>query len=240
MKKPMQKIASIMSGALLISLITAGCGAQSQSGQQGNQTANNTSASTPANSTAANSTATNGPAKMQWTSPPKMQIDTTKQYNAVFHTNFGDFTVQLFAKESPVTVNNFVFLVNHQFYKNDTFFRIIKTFMIQTGDPLNNGTGGPGYEFKDELPPKHPYAPGIVAMANAGPNTNGSQFFICTGSDSATLNQNPNYTEFGKVVKGMDVVQKIASIPVTTNPQSGEQSMPLKKAYIKSIDVSVQ
>jgi cyclophilin family peptidyl-prolyl cis-trans isomerase len=241
MKKTLRTIASVLSGTLLVSLLVAGCGAQNTGNQETNQSvANSTSTAANNGSSTADNTTNNGTAKMTWTSPPKMQIDKNKQYGAVFHTNYGDFTVQLFANESPMTVNNFVFLVNHHFYKNDSFFRIIKTFMIQTGDPQNNGTGGPGYEFQDELPTKHSYEPGIVAMANAGPNTNGSQFFICTGQDSTQLNKTPNYTEFGKVVKGMDVVQKIAAIPVTTNPQTGEPSMPLKKAYIQSIDITVK
>jgi cyclophilin family peptidyl-prolyl cis-trans isomerase len=205
---------------------------------QTNSTANATSASQANTTTANNTTGAGAKAPMQWSSPPAMQIDPHKQYSAVFHTNYGDFTVQLFASESPKTVNNFVFLAKHNFYNNDKFFRIIKTFMIQTGDPLNNGTGGPGYQFADELPPKHPYAPGIVAMANAGPNTNGSQFFICTGQDAANLNAQPNYTEFGKVVSGMDVVEKIAAIPVVANPMmQGEQSKPTKDAFIQSIDI---
>lgn len=175
----------------------------------------------------------------RWQSPPKMSIDTSKQYDAVVHTNYGDFTIQLFAKESPKTVNNFVFLAQHKFYHDDKFFRIIQSFMIQTGDPNNNGTGGPGYQFADELPPKEKYAPGIVAMANAGPNTNGSQFFIGTGPDVTQLNKTPNYTIFGKVTKGMNVVDKIAAIPVTQNPQTGETSDPTKTAYIKSVDIQV-
>jgi cyclophilin family peptidyl-prolyl cis-trans isomerase len=240
MKKSIQKITAILGGALLAGVLAGGCGATNTTNQPASQpAANNTSTSSNSASDSTGSSSTTGTAKSTWTSPPKMQIDKNKQYSAVFHTNYGDFTVQLLANESPVTVNNFVFLVNHHFYENDTFFRIIKTFMIQTGDPQNTGTGGPGYEFQDELPPKHPYAPGVVAMANAGPNTNGSQFFICTGKDSSGLNQSPNYTEFGQVVKGMDVVQKIASIPVTTNPQTGEPSMPQKKAVIQSIAITV-
>lgn len=169
-----------------------------------------------------------------------MQIDVNKQYDAVVHTNYGDFTIQLFAKDAPQTVNNFVFLAQHHFYQNDTFFRIIQDFMIQTGDPLNNGTGGPGYTTNDELPPKLPYTTGIVAMAKTSmPNTNGSQFFICTGAQSAGLS--PDYTEIGKVVKGMDVVSKIAAIPVVANAMmNGEMSKPTKKAYIETIDIQVQ
>ncbi|MCL6598307.1 MAG: peptidylprolyl isomerase [Alicyclobacillus macrosporangiidus] len=192
-----------------------------------------------AGNTEGNRSAGTAAGKPQWSQPPAMQIDPAKQYDAVFHTNYGDFTVSLFAKESPRTVNNFVFLCEHHFYDNDKFFRIIQPFMIQTGDPLNNGTGGPGYQFADELPPKHSYTPGIVAMANAGPNTNGSQFFICTGPDAKALDQNPNYTQFGQVTSGMDVVQKIAAIPVTNNPMTGERSFPTKDAVIKTIDIQV-
>lgn len=174
----------------------------------------------------------------KWKSPPAMTIDPSKQYDAVVHTNVGDFTIQLLAKDSPVTVNNFVFLAKHHFYKNDAFFRVIQSFMIQTGDPNNIGTGGPGYKFKDELPNKEKYAPGVVAMANSGPNTNGSQFFIGTGDQVDGLNSQPNYTIFGKVTKGMDVVQKIAAIPVEQNPVTGEQgSYPTETAYIESIDI---
>ncbi len=238
MNKPVHRLLSILGSAVMVSLLASGCGAQNDANQPASdnnvQTASNSS--TPQSSPSSNGQATS----LQWTVPPKMQIDPSKKYTAIFHTNLGDFTVELFAKDSPITVNNFVFLANHHFYEHDTFFRIIQTFMIQTGDPSNNGTGGPGYKFKDELPPKLPYGPGIVAMANAGPNTNGSQFFICTGQDSTGLNKSPNYSEFGKVIKGMDVVQKIAATPVTTNPQTGEPSMPLQKASIKSIEIDEQ
>jgi len=111
--------------------------------------------------------------------------------------------------------------------------------MIQTGDPTGTGGGDPGYKFKDELPPLHLYDPGIVAMANSGPNTNGSQFFICTGPDAEGLNRLPNYTQFGKVVGGMDIVQKIASVPVGPgNP--GEVSRPVKPPVINNIVISSQ
>ncbi len=175
---------------------------------------------------------------MHWSTPPAMTIDVNKQYDAVFTTNYGHFTVQLFTKDSPHTVNNFIFLANHHFYNNDVFFRIVKSFMIQTGDPLNNGTGGPGYHFADELPPKHPYEPGIVAMANAGPNTNGSQFFICTGPEANQLP--PDYTQFGQVIQGMSVVKKIADIPVVPNPMmGGEVSKPTQYAIIQNIQIQV-
>ncbi|MCF8566136.1 peptidylprolyl isomerase [Alicyclobacillus tolerans] len=237
--------------ALTLAALT-GCGAQTQSAQPANNASQNGSANSAVSQSAnqttgsqASQNATSVPVmpttKQRWSSPPPMQIDVNKQYDAVVHTNYGNFTIQLFAKIAPHTVNNFVFLAKHNFFHNDQFFRIIKTFMIQTGDPNNNGTGGPGYQFADELPPKYPYGPGIVAMANAGPNTNGSQFFICTGQDSTSLNSDPAYTQFGKVISGMNVVQKIASIPTTTNPMMpSEQSKPLKNAYIESVDIVVK
>jgi cyclophilin family peptidyl-prolyl cis-trans isomerase len=176
-----------------------------------------------------------------YSSPPKMQIDAKKKYTAAFNTSLGNFKVQLFASETPNTVNNFVFLARDGFYNGVIFHRIIKDFMIQTGDPQGTGMGGPGYRFNDELPVKHSYAPGLVAMANAGPNTNGSQFFICTGADSAGLNSYPNYTQFGQVIEGMDIVMKIASVPVVSNPSNPrETSKPTNPPKINSITISEQ
>ncbi len=177
-----------------------------------------------------------GNARKTFSAPPPMQIDTKKQYFATLHTSMGDIHIKLFASEAPVTVNNFVFLARNKFYDGLKFHRVIKTFMIQTGDPNGDGTGGPGYKFQDELPPKHPYAPGIVAMANAGPNTNGSQFFIGSGDDVKNLNRTPNYTVFGQVDSGMDVVQKIASVKVGPSP-SGEVSSPVDPVYINSVSI---
>lgn len=176
----------------------------------------------------------------RWNSPPVMQIDTSKTYFAVVETTLGTFKIQLFADETPRAVNNFVFLSQQGFYNGVIFHRVIKTFMVQTGDPAGTGAGGPGYRFDDELPPKHSYDPGIVAMANAGANTNGSQFFICTGTDAASsLNSQPNYTQLGRVVEGMDVVQKIANVPVGPgNPN--ELSRPLNPPAIVKIEIVTQ
>ncbi len=109
----------------------------------------------------------------KYPSAPKITIDPQKDYLALVETNRGDFTIELFASQAPITVNNFIFLTRDGFYDGICFHRIINNFMIQTGDPLGNGTGGPGYVFADELPPTEAYAPGIVAMANRGPDTNG-------------------------------------------------------------------
>lgn len=173
----------------------------------------------------------------RYTSPPAMNLDVNHTYRAAVETTEGSFTIELFAKDAPKTVNNFLFLAREGFYDNVIFHRVIQSFMIQTGDPTGTGRGGPGYRFADELNNGHTYEPGIVAMANAGAGTNGSQFFICTGPDSASLNKMPNYTIFGKVVEGMEVVQKLASAPVETS-DSGELSQPIEAISITKITVT--
>jgi cyclophilin family peptidyl-prolyl cis-trans isomerase len=144
----------------------------------------------------------------QYSSPPAMQIDPKKQYTAILHTDKGDIQVELLAAQAPKTVNNFVFLAREGFYNGTTFHRVIRGFMVQGGDPKGTGTGGPGYKFNDEpsaLELKHD-RPGILSMANAGPNTNGSQFFI---THVPTPHLNGKHGVFGRVVAGMDVVNAI-------------------------------
>ena len=147
--------------------------------------------------------------KPHWGSPPAMTIDKTKTYTATVLTDAGTFVITLDPSQTPITVNNFVFLADQGFYNCVIFHRVIPGFMDQTGDPTGTGTGGPGYEFADELPkaanPQYPV--GSVAMANAGPNTNGSQFFIVTGSEGTGLPA--SYTLFGQVTSGMSVVNQI-------------------------------
>jgi cyclophilin family peptidyl-prolyl cis-trans isomerase len=180
-----------------------------------------------------------GGAVRRWAAPPAMRIDPDRAYAAVLETNFGDIAVALLARRAPRTVNNFVFLARQGFYDGHRFFRIIRSFMVQTGDPNNNGTGGPGYSFADELPPALPYGPGVVAMANAGPDTNGSQFFICTdGPHAAALNRTPAYTVFGRVTAGMDVLAAIAAIPVVPSPGfGGEVSRPTRDAFLRTVRI---
>ncbi len=172
----------------------------------------------------------------QYAKMPEMALDPELSYTASIETNEGTFQVELLADAAPLTVNNFVFLAREGFYDGVVFHRIIRDFMIQTGDPTGTGAGGPGYRFRDELPPALPYAPGVVAMANAGPNTNGSQFFICTGKSAEYLNQRPDYSVFGRVSEGFDVVQKIAATPVGRSPM-GEQSRPLQEVRIERIEI---
>lgn len=185
---------------------------------------------------------TNGQAavpRQQWSAPPALALNPKDHYQAVVRTTAGRFTIDLFAAQSPNAVNNFVFLANHNFYDNNQFFRVLKSFVIQTGDPLNTGLGGPGYTWNAQLPPPYPYQPGIVAMAVSGtnPNTNGSQFFICTGPLSAQLNQEPLYTEVGRVVSGMSTVTKIADGQVKVNPATNEKSAPLHPFHIISVTI---
>jgi peptidyl-prolyl cis-trans isomerase B (cyclophilin B) len=144
-------------------------------------------------------------AAKRYNSPPAMQIETNRPYRVTIHTNKGDIVLQLNPAEAPQTVNNFVALAKDGYYDGVTFHRVVPRFVIQGGDPTGTGAGGPGYKFNDEKV-KRPYRAGTVAMANAGPNTNGSQFFICL-EDQPSLP--PSYTIFGDTVSGMDVVRSI-------------------------------
>ena len=146
-------------------------------------------------------------AKLEWKNPPEMQIDLAKKYTAVVETSRGVIELELYPQHAPKTVNNFVFLAKEGFYDGVSFHRVIANFMIQGGDPTGTGRGGPGYKFEDELkenPLKH--ETGVISMANSGPNTNGSQFFI---THSPQPHLNGRHTVFGKVVSGQDVVDAI-------------------------------
>lgn len=144
----------------------------------------------------------------EYSGPPAMQIDPNKRYVAHFHTTKGDFDIELFAREAPVTVNNFVFLARDGFYDGVSFHRVISNFVIQGGDPTGTGRGGPGYRWDDEPSAlRIPHDTGVLSMANAGPNTNGSQFFI---THSPQPHLNGKHAVFGKVVgNGMTVVNAI-------------------------------
>ena len=142
-----------------------------------------------------------------YSSPPPMSIDPKKRYTAIFKTEKGIFEVELFADKAPKTVNNFVFLARDGFYDGVTFHRVIAGFMAQGGDPTGTGTGGPGYKFADEFHPDLKHSkPGVLSMANAGRNTNGSQFFI---TFAPTPHLDGKHSVFGQVVKGMEVVRSI-------------------------------
>jgi peptidyl-prolyl cis-trans isomerase B (cyclophilin B) len=147
-------------------------------------------------------------ASKQYSSPPSMTIDPEKKYTAAFDTNRGKITAELYPKEAPTTVNNFVFLAREGFYDGTLFHRVIPDFMVQGGDPTGTGRGGPGYKFNDELKPgtfrKHKQ--GSLSMANAGPNTNGSQFFL---THVVTDWLDGKHTVFGQVTSGQDVVDSV-------------------------------
>lgn len=185
--------------ALIAAPVLAGCGS-----------------SDPASSTAAADTAASG--AKTWSAPPKMSIDVNAAYTADLTTSEGDIQIALDPKKAPKTVNNFVFLAKQGFYDGVTFHRVIPDFVIQGGDPQGTGQGGPGYQFEDELPKAGAYKVGSVAMANAGPDTNGSQFFIIVGAQGAALP--PAYSLFGKVTQGQDVADKISTMaaPGTETP----------------------
>lgn len=143
----------------------------------------------------------------QWKVPPQMEIDPKKSYIITMETSKGKIVIEMYPQYAPITVNNFVFLTRQAFYDGVSFHRVIPNFVIQGGDPTGTGAGGPGYRFQDELvnnPLKH--ETGVLSMANAGPNTNGSQFFI---THSPQPHLNGKHTVFGKVTEGMDVVNAI-------------------------------
>lgn len=229
------KPAKLLPIALIaLTMLTSACGNKPAETAGGTATPKS-GATAPAASAAASPAATSG--AKQWSKAPDMTIDTNKTYQAEVTTSKGSFTIDLYAKEAPKTVNNFVFLSKEGFYNNVTFHRIIKSFMIQTGDPQGTGMGGPGYKFADELKTSHKYEPGTVAMANSGPNTNGSQFFICSGDDCANLNKQPNYTIFGKVTQdGMATIAKIAETPVEMGGEA-TPSKPKEKVTINAIRI---
>ena len=142
----------------------------------------------------------------QYDSAPDLTVDLSTTYTAKVQTSHGDITLELLPERSPQTVNNFVFLAREGFYDGVIFHRVIKDFMIQGGDPTGTGTGGPGYKFRDELEGDGTYSRGTVAMANSGPNTNGSQFFIM----HKDVGLPHSYTIFGKVTDGIEAVDAIA------------------------------
>jgi len=172
-----------------------------------------------------------GSKHQQWPAAPEMTIDPAKKYKATLTTSEGVIEFDLLTDQAPKTVNNFVFLARANFYDGVTFHRIIKGFMVQTGDPTGTGSGGPGYKFEDEKV-RLRYSKGIVAMANAGPNTNGSQFFIVHSPDAGLP---PSYTIFGRVSAGEDVLDKIAKTPVGGG---GEGSKPQREVRIETATIS--
>jgi cyclophilin family peptidyl-prolyl cis-trans isomerase len=154
-------------------------------------------------------------------SPPSGKLDTSKTYRARFKTERGDFAVELYPQQAPLTVENFVTLARAGYYDGTTFHRVIPDFMAQGGDPTGTGRGGPGYTFRDEFSPQLQHdAAGVLSMANAGPGTNGSQFFITL---VPTPHLNGRHTVFGRVVEGMDVVNSIRERDPMSDPNPGDR-----------------
>lgn len=163
---------------------------------------------------------------------PKPMPQAQPNYTVTLHTEAGDIAIALDSQNTPVTANNFVTLAQKGFYDKTIFHRVINGFMIQGGDPKGDGTGGPGYQFNDE-PIVGEYKRGTVAMANSGPDTNGSQFFIMHADYALPK----NYVIFGRVISGLDVVDKIATAPVTLG-NGGEKSKPIQPVAILSVSVN--
>jgi cyclophilin family peptidyl-prolyl cis-trans isomerase len=164
----------------------------------------------------------------KYDSPPELTVDLSKSYTATLKTNHGDIELDLDVERSPQTVNNFVFLAREGFYDGVVFHRVIEGFMIQGGDPTGTGMGGPGYKFRDELDGDGTYSRGTLAMANAGPNTNGSQFFIM----HKDVGLPHSYSIFGKVTDGLDVVDSIASTDTDGNDR------PKEEVKISSVEIN--
>jgi peptidylprolyl isomerase len=169
------------------------------------------------------------PKQQRFDGPPPMCIDPAKRYSAEMVTTKGTMRIALDPVAAPKTVNNFVFLARYHYYEGIFFHRVIPGFVLQGGDPTGTGTGGPGYRFEDELPAAGRYELGSLAMANAGPNTNGSQFFVISGPDGMRLP--PQYSLFGKVVSGLDVVSAVDQI----GTRSGQ---PTEQVTIESVTVT--
>jgi peptidylprolyl isomerase len=170
------------------------------------------------------------PRQTTFAEAPPMCIDPAKDYVAEMVTSMGTLTIALDAVAAPKTVNSFVFLARYHYYDGIIFHRIINGFVCQGGDPTGTGRGGPGYRFDDELPKKGRYEIGSLAMANAGPNTNGSQFFLISGPQGAGLP--PNYSLFGKVVKGLDIVDAMQRV------ETDRGDKPRKDVVIESVTIT--
>ena len=166
----------------------------------------------------------------QFSEAPPMCIDPSKTYTAVLDTSLGSMTIALDAAAAPKTVNNFVVLARYRYYEGVIFHRIINSFMCQGGDPDGTGRGGPGYKFEDEFPAPNTYKIGSVAMANAGPNTNGSQFFIVSGPSGVGLP--PSYSLFGQVTEGLDILENMQNVATARGDR------PLDDVVINSVTIT--
>jgi len=180
-----------------------------------------------------------GKPKPQFAGPPPMKIDPKATYTATVETSCGTIVIELDAKRAPTTVNSFVFLAKEGYFDGQYVHRLDTSIdVVQGGDPTGTGSGGPGYAIPDELKGDESYTPGTLAMANAGANTGGSQFFLITGPAGTNLDGNPNYTIFGKVIEGLDVAKRIQSLPIV-DASSGDISgqRPVQAIYLESVTI---
>lgn len=172
------------------------------------------------------------PEEMEFDAPADLGL--TGTVTAILHTSCGEIILELDAEMAPATVNSFVFLAEQGYFDRTVSHRVVPGFVIQAGDPTATGRGGPGYTIPDELPaPNLGYATGTVAMANAGPNTAGSQFFMTL----ADVNLPPDFTVFGRVVDGFEVMSAIASLPMGSNPGDFQPSRPLQTVYLEEVEI---
>ena len=220
-------------------LLAAACGGSGDGTGSGSGTAPATSAAATAPTVPADGTCTDrapdpAPEPQSYPGPPDQTIDSSRSYTATLATSCGDIVIALDAAGAPVTVNNFVFLARQGFYDGLTFHRVVAGFVIQGGDPTGTGSGGPGYAFADELPDDG-YPTGSAAMANSGPNTNGSQFFIVTGDGSLLPN---DYSRFGRVTSGLDVAQRIEGFAdPDADPSDPASQTPTQPIYIYTVTI---
>lgn len=206
-------------------LVAAGCSSDDDTGSE----------TAAAGTAACGSTAPAAADPQTYDARPAQTIDPDTAYAAVLDTSCGEITIALDADAAPITVNNFVFLAEERFYDGLTFHRVVPGFVIQGGDPAGDGTGGPGYAVPDELPSgEGAYPPGAVAMANSGPDTNGSQFFIVTGDAPLP----PSFSRFGEVSEGLDVARTIEGLADPDAPAGDPTSqMPTEPVYINSVTI---
>jgi cyclophilin family peptidyl-prolyl cis-trans isomerase len=180
-----------------------------------------------------------GKPKPQFAGPPPVRIDRKATYTATMETSCGTIVIELDAERAPQTVNSFVFLARHGYFDGQYFHRLDTSIdVIQGGDPSGTGGDGPGYSIPDELKGNESYTPGTLAMANGGPNTGGSQFFVITGPAGTNLDGNPNYTIFGKVIEGLRVAQRIQGVPIVDpNAEDLSGQRPAAAVFIEKVTI---
>ena len=179
-----------------------------------------------------------GKPKPQFAGPPPMRIDPAATYTATMETSCGTIVIELDAKRAPQTVNSFVFLARQGYFDGQYFHRLDTSIdVVQGGDPTGTGSGGPGYAIPDELKGDESYTPGTLAMANGGPNTGGSQFFLITGPAGTNLDGNPNYTIFGNVIEGLGVAKRIQALPIVDPSGDITGQRPTMAVYLESVTI---